>query len=171
MPPGSKQLVSCCGRPEWRLDRSSEWLGRRSGDAAGCADALAGADQRAGQADRIVDDDVKKCAVHSLIVGLYLFVLLGIGWWCHRTRISGMTDLLPAGRRLGVSSSSIWPEPKPVVKVQELFALYLPVQLVRKAPGVGPNDPVSLGVRQEISNGRCHRAGVIRFGDERADVV
>ena len=38
----------------------------------------------------------------SLIVGLYLAVLLGIGWWCHRTRISGMTDFLLAGRRLGV---------------------------------------------------------------------
>jgi SSS family solute:Na+ symporter len=38
----------------------------------------------------------------SLIVGAYLAVLLGIGWWCHRTRISGMTDFLLAGRRLGV---------------------------------------------------------------------
>ncbi len=36
------------------------------------------------------------------IVGLYLAVLLAIGWWCHRTRISGMTDFLLAGRRLGV---------------------------------------------------------------------
>ncbi len=36
------------------------------------------------------------------IVGLYLAALLGIGWWCHRTRISGMTDFLLAGRRLGV---------------------------------------------------------------------
>jgi len=40
--------------------------------------------------------------VLSLIVGLYLAVLLGIGWWCHRTQISGMTDFLLAGRRLGV---------------------------------------------------------------------
>ena len=38
----------------------------------------------------------------SLIVALYLSVLLGIGWWCHRNRISGMTDFLLAGRRLGV---------------------------------------------------------------------
>jgi len=37
-----------------------------------------------------------------LIVGIYLALLLGIGWWCHRTRISGMTDFLLAGRRLGV---------------------------------------------------------------------
>lgn len=36
------------------------------------------------------------------IVGIYLAVLLGIGWWCHRHRISGMTDFLLAGRRLGV---------------------------------------------------------------------
>ena len=36
------------------------------------------------------------------IVGLYLAALLAIGWWCHRTRISGMTDFLLAGRRLGV---------------------------------------------------------------------
>ncbi len=36
------------------------------------------------------------------IVGLYLAVLLAIGWWAHRTRISGMTDFLLAGRRLGV---------------------------------------------------------------------
>ena len=36
------------------------------------------------------------------IVGLYFAVLLAIGWWCHRTRISGMTDFLLAGRRLGV---------------------------------------------------------------------
>ena len=28
----------------------------------------------------------------SLIVGIYLAVLMGIGWWCHRTRISGMTE-------------------------------------------------------------------------------
>ncbi len=36
------------------------------------------------------------------IVGIYLAALLAIGWWCHRTRISGMTDFLLAGRRLGV---------------------------------------------------------------------
>ncbi len=36
------------------------------------------------------------------IVGLYFAALLAIGWWCHRTRISGMTDFLLAGRRLGV---------------------------------------------------------------------
>ena len=36
------------------------------------------------------------------IVGVYLAVLLGIGWWCHRHRISGMTDFLLAGRKLGV---------------------------------------------------------------------
>ncbi len=35
------------------------------------------------------------------IVGVYLAVLLGIGWWCHRHRISGMTDFLLAGRKLG----------------------------------------------------------------------
>ncbi len=35
------------------------------------------------------------------IVGVYLTVLLGIGWWCHRYRISGMTDFLLAGRKLG----------------------------------------------------------------------
>ncbi len=36
------------------------------------------------------------------IVAVYLAALLAIGWWCHRTRISGMTDFLLAGRRLGV---------------------------------------------------------------------
>ncbi len=38
----------------------------------------------------------------SLIVGCYLVVLLAIGWWCHHSRISGMTDFLLAGRRLGI---------------------------------------------------------------------
>ncbi len=36
------------------------------------------------------------------IVGVYLAAPLGIGWWCHRHRISGMTDFLLAGRKLGV---------------------------------------------------------------------
>ncbi len=37
-----------------------------------------------------------------LVVAVYLLALLAIGWWCHRTRIGGMTDFLLAGRRLGV---------------------------------------------------------------------
>ncbi|MEE8526166.1 MAG: sodium:solute symporter family protein [Thermoanaerobaculia bacterium] len=37
-----------------------------------------------------------------LIVGIYFAVLLGIGWWSYRTRISGMTDFLLAGRKLGL---------------------------------------------------------------------
>ncbi len=36
------------------------------------------------------------------IVGIYFTVLLGIGWWSHRTRIDGMTDFLLAGRKLGL---------------------------------------------------------------------
>ncbi|MGD8415303.1 MAG: sodium:solute symporter family protein [Candidatus Latescibacterota bacterium] len=36
------------------------------------------------------------------IVATYLAVMLGVGVWCSRTRISGMTDFLLAGRRLGV---------------------------------------------------------------------
>lgn len=51
-------------------------------------------------------DFLKKHSAYTLsmlpIVGLYLAALLAIGWWCHRTRISGMTDFLLAGRRLGV---------------------------------------------------------------------
>jgi SSS family solute:Na+ symporter len=35
------------------------------------------------------------------IVAIYLAVMLGVGVWCSRTRISGMTDFLLAGRRLG----------------------------------------------------------------------
>jgi len=36
------------------------------------------------------------------IVAIYLAVMLGVGVWCSRTRIAGMTDFLLAGRRLGV---------------------------------------------------------------------
>jgi SSS family solute:Na+ symporter len=36
------------------------------------------------------------------IVATYLAVMLGVGVWCSRTRIAGMTDFLLAGRRLGV---------------------------------------------------------------------
>lgn len=36
------------------------------------------------------------------IVALYLAGLLLVGWWCHRTRIGGMTDFLLAGRNLGI---------------------------------------------------------------------
>ncbi|MCP4898425.1 MAG: sodium:solute symporter family protein [bacterium] len=36
------------------------------------------------------------------IVAVYLAGLLLVGWWCHKTRIGGMTDFLLAGRNLGV---------------------------------------------------------------------
>jgi SSS family solute:Na+ symporter len=36
------------------------------------------------------------------IVAIYLALMLGLGVWCSRTRIAGMTDFLLAGRRLGV---------------------------------------------------------------------
>jgi SSS family solute:Na+ symporter len=36
------------------------------------------------------------------IVSIYLAGMLGVGIWCSRTRIAGMTDFLLAGRRLGV---------------------------------------------------------------------
>jgi SSS family solute:Na+ symporter len=36
------------------------------------------------------------------IVAAYLALMLGVGVWCSRTRISGVTDFLLAGRRLGV---------------------------------------------------------------------
>lgn len=38
----------------------------------------------------------------TAIVASYLVLMLGVGVWCSRTRISGMTDFLLAGRRLGV---------------------------------------------------------------------
>jgi SSS family solute:Na+ symporter len=37
-----------------------------------------------------------------LIVAVYLVAMLGIGVWCSKTRITGVTDYLLAGRRLGV---------------------------------------------------------------------
>jgi len=37
-----------------------------------------------------------------ITVVVYLCVMLGIGWWCSKKRISGMTDFLLAGRRLGL---------------------------------------------------------------------
>jgi SSS family solute:Na+ symporter len=37
----------------------------------------------------------------TAIVITYLAVMLGIGWWCGKTRVAGMTDFLLAGRRLG----------------------------------------------------------------------
>ncbi|UCH83576.1 MAG: sodium:solute symporter family protein, partial [Candidatus Latescibacterota bacterium] len=37
-----------------------------------------------------------------VIVAAYLAVMLGLGVWCSRTRISGVADYLLAGRRLGV---------------------------------------------------------------------
>ena len=36
------------------------------------------------------------------IVAVYLAFMLGVGVWCSRTRIAGMTDFLLAGRRLGL---------------------------------------------------------------------
>jgi SSS family solute:Na+ symporter len=36
------------------------------------------------------------------IVAVYLALMFGVGVWCSRTRIAGMTDFLLAGRRLGV---------------------------------------------------------------------
>jgi len=36
------------------------------------------------------------------IVSIYLALMLGVGVWCSRTRIAGVTDFLLAGRRLGV---------------------------------------------------------------------
>ena len=36
------------------------------------------------------------------IVAVYLAFMLGVGVWCSRTRIDGMTDFLLAGRRLGL---------------------------------------------------------------------
>jgi SSS family solute:Na+ symporter len=36
------------------------------------------------------------------IVAIYLALMLGVGVWCSRTRIAGVTDFLLAGRRLGV---------------------------------------------------------------------
>jgi SSS family solute:Na+ symporter len=38
----------------------------------------------------------------TAIVCCYLAGMLAIGWWCHRTQITGMTDFLLAGRKLGV---------------------------------------------------------------------
>jgi SSS family solute:Na+ symporter len=38
----------------------------------------------------------------TAIVAIYLAAMLGVGVWCSRTRITGMTDFLLAGRRLGV---------------------------------------------------------------------
>jgi SSS family solute:Na+ symporter len=38
----------------------------------------------------------------TAIVAVYLGLMLGVGVWCSRTRISGVTDFLLAGRRLGV---------------------------------------------------------------------
>lgn len=38
-----------------------------------------------------------------LIVAVYLVAMLGVGVWCSRTRIAGVTDFLLAGRRLGVA--------------------------------------------------------------------
>ena len=37
-----------------------------------------------------------------VIVASYLAVMLGIGVWCSKTRVKGVTDFLLAGRRLGV---------------------------------------------------------------------
>ena len=36
-----------------------------------------------------------------ITVVVYLCFMLGIGWWCSKKQISGMTDFLIAGRRLG----------------------------------------------------------------------
>ncbi len=38
----------------------------------------------------------------TAIVAAYLVLMLGVGVWCSRTRIAGMTDFLLAGRRLGL---------------------------------------------------------------------
>ena len=38
----------------------------------------------------------------TAIVATYLAMMLGVGVWCSRTQITGMTDFLLAGRRLGV---------------------------------------------------------------------
>ena len=38
----------------------------------------------------------------TAIVAVYLAMMLGVGVWCSRTKITGMTDFLLAGRRLGV---------------------------------------------------------------------
>ena len=37
-----------------------------------------------------------------ITVVVYLCLMLGIGWWCSKKQISGMTDFLLAGRRLGL---------------------------------------------------------------------
>ena len=37
-----------------------------------------------------------------ITVVVYLCLMLGIGWWCSKKRISGITDFLLAGRRLGL---------------------------------------------------------------------
>lgn len=38
----------------------------------------------------------------AAIVAFYLAVMLGVGVWCSRTRVAGVTDFLLAGRRLGL---------------------------------------------------------------------